>query len=181
MAVGGTFRLTFNNGTIARTTGNLPFDATVGELQAALQALTSVGGAGNVVVSNTDGGPWDVEFTGGLAAKEQSELLVDGSGLVFAIVPPAVSEVQAGGGGVNEIQQLTAPVATGGTFTVTFNDGVTSHTTAAIPFHATLAQLETALENLANIGTETCRSAEPTVVRGWWNSWAAGSRTRITC
>ena len=104
------------------------------------------------MVSNTDGGPWDVEFTGSLAAREQGELLVDGSGLVFAIVPPAVSEMQAGGSGVNEIQQLTAPVATGGTFTVTFNDGVMSQTTAAIPFHATLAQLETALENLANIG-----------------------------
>ena len=63
-ASGGTFRLTFDNGTISRTTSDIPYDATVGELQAALQTLTSIGGADNVIVSNTNGGPWDVEFTG---------------------------------------------------------------------------------------------------------------------
>ncbi|MFW6169518.1 MAG: hypothetical protein ACODAD_03440, partial [Planctomycetota bacterium] len=153
VASSGTFRLTFDNGAIARTTEELPFDATVGELQTALESLASIGGAGNVIVSNTNGGPWDIEFTGELAATEQAELTVDGSNLIPAVVAPQASELQAGGGGDNEIQQLSAPVATGGDFALTFNDGVTSETTVAIPFDAEINQVATALEDLTNIGS----------------------------
>ncbi len=152
VASGGTFRLTFDNGRIARTTAPIPYDATVSEVQAALEALTSIGGADNVIVSNTDGGPWDVEFTGELAASEQIELLVDGSALVFAVQPPVATELVAGGAGTNEKQSLSAPAATGGTFTLSFFDGTTTATTAPIPFDATAAQIENALGALFNIG-----------------------------
>ena len=153
IASGGTFRLSFDNGSITRTTGDLPFDATVGEVQSALESLTSIGGPQNVIVSGTNGGPWEVEFTGDLAAQEQVELSVDGSGLVFDVTPPAATEVQSGGGGNNELQSLSSPVASGGTFTLTFNDGGTARTTAGIPFDASPAQLESALEDLTNVSS----------------------------
>ena len=153
VATAGTFRLTFNNGSIARTTAPIPFDATVGEVQAALEALTSIGGPDNVVVSNADGGPWDVEFTGELAAREQLELIVDGSGLTLDVRPPVASQRQAGDSSHNEIQELTAPAATGGTFTLSFTHGGSTATTAPIPFDATAAQLRSSLEALANIGS----------------------------
>lgn len=59
--------------------------------------------------------------------------------------PPTV----IAGGGTYEVQTVTLGGApTGGTFTLTFN----GQTTAAIPYNATAAQVDTALENLSNIG-----------------------------
>ncbi len=151
LATGGTFRLTFDNGSISRTTGDLPFDATVGELQAALEALTSVGGAQNVIVRGADGGPWEVEFNGELAAQEQIELSVDDTGLVADVVPPVPATIQDGGGGDDEVQSLSAPVASGGTFTLTFDDGGGPETTDPIDHDASPASLEAALLDLANV------------------------------
>lgn len=50
--------------------------------------------------------------------------------------------------GVNEQQTVTVTAATGGTFTVTFE----GQTTAALPFNASAATVQTALVALSNIG-----------------------------
>ena len=67
--VSGNFKLSFttpvpNNTTAgANTTVNIPFDATAGTVQAALEGVGNIG-AGNVAVTGPAGGPWAVEFVG---------------------------------------------------------------------------------------------------------------------
>jgi len=56
-ATGGTFTLTFGG----QTTTALSYAATAAQVQAALQALSSIG-AGNVTVSGSAGGPYTVTF-----------------------------------------------------------------------------------------------------------------------
>ncbi|MCC6154384.1 MAG: right-handed parallel beta-helix repeat-containing protein, partial [Candidatus Hydrogenedentes bacterium] len=67
-ATGGTFTLSFTSPLDGSTdtTTDLDFDATAAEVQAALEALTTIG-TGNVTVTGPDGGPYDVNFTGALA------------------------------------------------------------------------------------------------------------------
>jgi len=52
----------------------------------------------------------------------------------------------------NDEQTLSESSATGGTFTITFGFG-TVYTTAPIPYNATAAQVQSALQALPNIGT----------------------------
>src|SRR4051794_11240776 len=55
----------------------------------------------------------------------------------------------------DEQQVLRLTNATGGTFTLTFN----GQTTAALPFNATAAQVDTALEDLSNIDTDEIQTS----------------------
>lgn len=151
VASGGSFRLSFDNGTIDPGTGDLYVDATVGEVQAALEQLRSIDGASNVFVSGSGGGPWDVEFTGVLAAAEQREITVDGTALVSSMSPPQVAEITPGGGGQNEVQLISSTNANGGTFKLVFDDGASSEATANIGIDATPAYIDIVLEALSNI------------------------------
>lgn len=56
---GGVFTLNF----FGRTTDPLDYDSSAEEVQAALESLQGVG-AGNVIVTGDDGGPYTIEFTG---------------------------------------------------------------------------------------------------------------------
>jgi hypothetical protein len=74
-ATGGQFKLTFGGD----TTADLPYDASASQVQAALQALGSVG-AGNVLVTSgpgSAGGPvtYGIVFTGSLAGGAQSPVV----------------------------------------------------------------------------------------------------------
>ncbi|MDP6722292.1 MAG: hypothetical protein QGF59_26745, partial [Pirellulaceae bacterium] len=73
---GGTFTLTFDGA----TTTPLQFNATPQDVEDALQALSTVGGADgqNVVVTEDPGGPWKVAFQGHFAGA-QATLTGDGS------------------------------------------------------------------------------------------------------
>lgn len=60
-----------------------------------------------------------------------------------------IATTQQGGGGPNEVQTVTLNNSpTYGTFTLTYS----GQTTAAIPYNATAAQVDAALEALSNIG-----------------------------
>lgn len=64
-----------------------------------------------------------------------------------------VTELQAGGSGLNEIQQIAVPQgAYGGSFAITF-DAVSS---VAIPYNATAAQVQAALQGISTIGSGNC-------------------------
>ena len=81
-ATGGTFTLTFDG----QTTDDLDWDATAAEVQAALEALSTIG-AGNVAVTGDDGGPYTVTFQGDLANTNVAEMtatdaLTGGAGTV---------------------------------------------------------------------------------------------------
>jgi hypothetical protein len=72
---GGTYKLSFEGS----ETAALPFEATAAELQAALEALPTVG-AGNVeVIGNSNK---QFTFVGDLAAKDVSQIGVDGSAIL---------------------------------------------------------------------------------------------------
>jgi hypothetical protein len=62
IATGGTFRLRYNGD----NTAPIAFDAAAATVDSALEALPQIG-AGNVSVTGSAGGPWDIEFTGALA------------------------------------------------------------------------------------------------------------------
>lgn len=77
--VGGAFTLSF----LGQTTGTLAYNATAGDVQTALLALSTIG-AGGVQVSGQSGGPWLVSFTGSLAASDQPMMTGNASGLTLS-------------------------------------------------------------------------------------------------
>jgi len=86
-ATGGTFTLTYSG----RETAPLAFDLTAADVQAALEAIDRIG-AGNVVASGPDGGPFQLRFTGELTGKlvdvvEPDDAALDGAVTVTTEVP----------------------------------------------------------------------------------------------
>ncbi len=81
---GGTFTLSFKG----QTTAPLPFDATRGQVLAALEALPSIGKEAIHIVSEAEGSPFTVEFAtlagGPLAGRDQPPITADASGLTPA-------------------------------------------------------------------------------------------------
>lgn len=150
---GGTFTLTFSDGTIERTTGPLLHDATPGEIRQALASLGSIGGVGNVSVGGPAGGPWQVEFLGELAVSQQDLITVDVSGLTPADpLDPVTSDVFRSTThlpGANETQTLTFdPLPTGGNFRLLFDGEVTP----PIPHSASATVVRATLESFVGIG-----------------------------
>ncbi|HEY8303567.1 MAG TPA: hypothetical protein VIG42_03160, partial [Solirubrobacteraceae bacterium] len=88
-ATGGTFTLTAEG----HTTAEIPFDASAAAVQVALEDLPNIQ-AGNVKVTEAEGAPsnggsWDVEFTGSLADTNIQEMATDGSHLTGE--PPIIT------------------------------------------------------------------------------------------
>jgi hypothetical protein len=86
-ATAGTFTLTYSG----QETGPLAWDLAAGDLRDALEALGRIG-AGNVAVSGSDGGPFELRFGGALAGRivdvvEPDDGLLDGSVEVTTLVP----------------------------------------------------------------------------------------------
>lgn len=145
---GGTFTLSFDAGGGADTTAPLPHNATAAQVQAALGGLTSIG-AGNVSVTGSPGGPWNVSLSGAAAA---SANLIAGNAaaLTGGNVVNALETIPRSGS--NEVQQVSLSAATSGTFRLTFNNGAISRTTDPIPFDATPDEVRAALAALSSIG-----------------------------
>lgn len=88
---GGTFTLTYKG----QTTAGIAYNATNTVVQAALEALSTIG-TGNATV--TGSGPWVVEFVGDLAGYDVPLMTASGTGLTGGTDPSvAVAETQAGG------------------------------------------------------------------------------------
>ena len=79
---GGTFTLSFGG----ETTGTIAHDADAATVEAAFEALATVG-AGNGTVTGSAGGPWTIEFTGDLAGASQDLVTADGDGLTGGTTP----------------------------------------------------------------------------------------------
>jgi hypothetical protein len=107
-----------------RSTGTLPTFATPAEVQGALEGLPGIG-TGNVSVSGRPGGPWTVSFIGALDGKDV----------------PQVAGVRS------EVQRVGVR-ATDGTFTIALE----GNSTPSLPFDATPAEVQSALEGLPGIG-----------------------------
>jgi hypothetical protein len=75
-ATGGAFTLSFEGA----ATGEIPFNASAGEVQAALEGIGKLG-AGQVSVGGEAGGPWSVQFTGAQGGQDVPELAAEAGGL----------------------------------------------------------------------------------------------------
>ncbi len=171
---GGSFKLTHDG----ETTGSLNWNATVGQVKAALESLAGIayddvevtmGPTTREVqvlqLEGATGGTFTLSFGGQTTApinfnasdNEVASKLVSLSaiGLFDILVRSKVS---------NEVQVIT-PVGepTGGTFTLTF-DG---HTTDPIPWNASELQVASALEQLPNFGVW-----DVNVTREWFKKYA---------
>lgn len=126
----GTFTLTHNG----NTTSALNWNDTAGTIQAALEALASIG-AGNVTCTGgpINTAPVTITFTGALAQTN---------------VGFPITTSQAYVAPVNEVQRIVS-TRTGGTFTLTY----AGSTTTAINWNATAATIQTALIALPNLDT----------------------------
>lgn len=140
---GGTFTLSFQG----QTTGNLTYDESAADVEAALEALSNIG-SGNVSVSGASGGPWTIEFTGSLAGTDVGQMTGSGANLIGGTV--TISTVQAAVSNQNEQVLLTmSESVTSGTFTLTYDSSVSTD----IAYNATSATVKSALEATASIGS----------------------------
>ncbi len=149
----GGFTLTFNG----QTTPVLPYNATAFQVQDALDTLTSISGAGGFVTVTQSAIPSGSQYTvtfGDLLAT--TNILITGAG-----VPVTTTVVTAGSATLSAVQTLSV-FQTSGTYNLTFN----GQTTVAIPFNATAAQVQTALQNLSNIGPGNVTVTDRTTING---------------
>jgi hypothetical protein len=167
----GTYTLLFGG----YTTSPLAYNASEATIQAALQGLTSIG-SGNVIVGQggdllrsdgtshvllSDGAskilleatetgfPYTITFIG--AMQNTPEALITGDGTLLGASSPGsitVTELQAGNGSQDEVQQITIN-ASAGTFTLTWG----GQTTTALPWNIDPTSLETELQLLSSIGS----------------------------
>ena len=89
----GTFTLTFD----AHETAAIAYDAPAADVQAALEALDSIG-HGQVAVTGSAGGPWQAEFTGTLADTDVAAMTGDGTNLVGDVTDVTIEETVKGCG-----------------------------------------------------------------------------------
>lgn len=75
-ATGGDFTVTWDG----QTTGAIAYNASAATVDTALEALSNIG-VGDVTVTGSAGGPWDIEFTGALANTEVVRPTITGTGL----------------------------------------------------------------------------------------------------
>jgi hypothetical protein len=163
---GGTFTLTYGG----HTTTGITYNAAATTVQAALQALASIG-SGNVVITGPAGGPYVATFQGSLAGESIATMTSNASGLTGGIgtVSITITTTTVGGEGDGPAQnpvlfrvtpldavgvdaeQVIAFVGTptGGTFTLTYS----GQTTGSLAYDVTAAEIQTALQALSSIGT----------------------------
>jgi hypothetical protein len=79
---GGDFTLTFDG----QTTAAIAYNASAATVEAALEALSTIG-QGNVQVTGAAGGPYTVEFVGELANENVAALTASGAGLTGGTTP----------------------------------------------------------------------------------------------
>jgi hypothetical protein len=94
-ATKGTFELKFENpytGGGIQETASLPFNATAAEMEAALNALSTIGGLGGSVSvtggpgDGTGSAPYEIAFEGNLGGDDVPQLSIDRSGLGAALI-----------------------------------------------------------------------------------------------
>jgi autotransporter-associated beta strand protein len=142
----GTFTLTFGTGTNPPTTTSLAYNASAGQVQAALNKLSSIGGVnGSVVVRlvGTKPNVYAVTFEGDMLGQGQQLLVATASGGATV----TVTRLAAGYGINPEVQQL-AGAGSSGQYTLTLGDQITT----PLDYNATPAQIQSALQALSNVG-----------------------------
>jgi hypothetical protein len=144
---GGGFTLSFGG----QTTASIAFNGTAAQVQTALAALSSIQ-AGNVACAggSLPASSVSITFQGTLGFAPQNLITIGANTLSGGTTPaPAVARTTPGIHSVNDVQSLSiSGTATGGTFALSFQGA----STGALPYNATAAQVQAALQALQNIG-----------------------------
>lgn len=98
-ATGGDYTASFGGDTTTAIAEN----ATAGAVQAALEALPSIG-SGNVVVTGSAGGPYSITFVGTLGGANQAQITTNATGLTGGASTAVVATVTPGGVGGNQVR-----------------------------------------------------------------------------
>lgn len=156
-ATGGDYVLKYDNGVDpAESTSAIDWDADVSVIQSELEALTVIGAGNVLVVAGTSPGQdiYSVTFQGALRGTDLTGFLTVDPDNTTGGGGVAVSEDVTGAAGTNEKQTVVlSSGVTGGTFTLSFNDGVNpAQTTGTIAHNANAAAVQSALEALSNVG-----------------------------
>ncbi|MCR9294179.1 MAG: dockerin type I domain-containing protein [bacterium] len=139
---------------LGQATPSLSPDISAANLQSALEALNSIG-SGNVSVTQAGNRMWRVEFVNVLAGQDVGEINA-------GLTPTSVSVLTTTQGtDGNELQQVWHN-ASGGTFQLSFAGA----TTDALPFDATFAEVQSALQQLASVGTNSATGQANVAVSG---------------
>ncbi|MEM3097428.1 MAG: baseplate J/gp47 family protein [Nitrososphaerales archaeon] len=106
-ATGGTFKLGF----LGAMSNDIAYNATAAQVQSALVAIPTIG-SGNVSVTGSAGGPWDVTFIGELRFRNVPMMTGDSSGLTGGSSTVTITELTAGvaslrGTGSSHIPNIT--------------------------------------------------------------------------
>ncbi len=145
---------------------DLPYNASAAEVQSALNALPTIGGAGGSVTvtggpgEETGSTPYTVHFGGSLGAENVPLLKAATAGLI-------------GPGAISGPWTLSLAGASGGRFSLQILRGEGSEETAPIAFNASAATLQAALEALPRIGSGKATVSGPAA--GPWRIQFAAS------
>lgn len=160
---GGDFTLTFvNDQNQSDTTAPITFGAAPGLVAAELAALSNIPNASDVSVAVEPDGSYTITFTNALGFANQRLLQANGINLTRSGPNVSVQEVQAGDPdvGINQIQRIDlppnvissdpneTPYLSGGTFTLTLDDGLGNlQPTIPLPHNATASVVGEALND----------------------------------
>lgn len=139
---GGTFNLKY----AGQTSAAIAYNAAATVVQAALQAIPSIG-AGNASVAGSNGGPYVITFVGARGGQFIAPITA-GDHTTGGTHSIAVAQTTTGVNAVNEVQTVTVTAALSGTFTLTYS----GQTTSAIAYGASSTTVQNALAALSNVG-----------------------------
>lgn len=150
---GGTFTVSYG-----LETEILDWDATEGEMEAALEGMTAIDSVEvtresfEVEIGGTpfDVFTWMIEFRGTQAGDDMDQLTMDTSNITADFVLDQVDTLLQGEGIEDEIQSFALSNYDSGTFTLSFK----GETTDPLDFDATTGEIDAALEALTTIGTD---------------------------
>ena len=170
---GGTYTFSFMG---VGPSNVLQFNANAASVQSALESLANIN-VGDVIVTggppNLFGPPIVVEFTGQYAGVDVPQLVVNSSLTGTGGQPrnwffdPNFTDRD----GFATVQTLTADArVSGGTFTLSYNNGTTNSTTGPLAFNASVSTIEAALNLLPSItaggGSVQLFSTDPNPIPG---------------
>lgn len=139
----GTYQIVFSGSTSA----GIPFNASAADVQAALEAIPTIG-TGSVAVAEPTTGKYVASFQGSLGGKNLPMMVV--SSHLRGISPVVVTVTAEGGYGIDQVVIVTVPPTVDGG-TVEF--GFQGATSAAVPWNSSAVGLQSALEAMSTIGT----------------------------
>lgn len=152
---GGTWTYTNDFGSGDETTAAIAYDATAAAVQTAIEGLASVT-AGDVTVTKVSATEYELDWDGGdKLGTELAEGSINGGSLT-GNGGVEVLETTKGGNKSDAIFSIGMdfiPISASDDFRLKFDDGSSTQVTAALDARTvTAAQLQTALENLSNVG-----------------------------